>query len=317
MLVKLLFAVQLVAIVCLAGCQKRSATSQDSMIEQSATGGPSPVVVRFLVEDNPLVEIEALAFYIFNPTFILENGQQVEAHLDASKAWQSDDVSLIRLHCPQPQGCGHNLVLQRALTQSVAGVSFSVGVPFELNHANPLTLEPPLNNDSMFWVWQQGHKFLRVDLRLTQNALTLAAQNEGARLRTLGGAFHLGSTGCSAPSIMRAPTHACSHPNILRYSFPRFNPAEQVLRVRLSTFLPSALQSQAAEKYTDASAERLRWPNCSGNYWQNVFCAEVMEQLGLKPEGENEKTAGAREQVSIRADLTQGALGLFKVELAP
>lgn len=77
-------------------------------------------------------------------------------------------------------------------------LEFHIGVPFELNHANPLTLASPLGRSDMFWSWQLGHKFFRLDLS-----------------RKLGGgwAFHLGSTGCESPSKVRAPKAPCRFPN--------------------------------------------------------------------------------------------------------
>lgn len=76
-------------------------------------------------------------------------------------------------------------------------VSFALAVPFSLNHNNPLQQQSPLNVSEMFWSWQLGHKFLRLDL---------ADYN-----------FHLGSTGCTSASKLRAPTEPCTFPN--RYHF--------------------------------------------------------------------------------------------------
>jgi uncharacterized repeat protein (TIGR04052 family) len=43
------------------------------------------------------------------------------------------------------------------------GVRFKVGVPFELNHADATTAPSPLNLTALFWSWNGGYKFLRVD----------------------------------------------------------------------------------------------------------------------------------------------------------
>ncbi|WP_199509204.1 MbnP family copper-binding protein [Glaciecola sp. KUL10] len=80
---------------------------------------------------------------------------------------------------------------------SRTSLNFLIGVPFLQNHANPLTQSSPLNIASMFWSWQMGYKFMRVDLRSSTDSF----------------AFHLGSTGCQSASRVRAPASECEQPN--------------------------------------------------------------------------------------------------------
>ncbi len=95
-----------------------------------------------------------------------------------------------------------HLVIDQKLDFKVAKkMRFSLGIPFESNHENPLIQPSPLNDSSMFWVWQTGHKFLRMEL---------AAQDDHW-------AFHLGSTGCKAPSALRAPNSPCLFPNVIDF----------------------------------------------------------------------------------------------------
>ena len=79
----------------------------------------------------------------------------------------------------------------------IQGIQFDVGVPFELNHQDPMTQPAPLNQPDMFWVWQTGHKFMRLELRSDQTNFT----------------YHLGSTGCQSQSAIRPPKVACKNPN--------------------------------------------------------------------------------------------------------
>ena len=85
-----------------------------------------------------------------------------------------------------------------------SAIRFTLGVPFEVNHLNPISQKSPLNLPSMFWVWQTGHKFMRLEL---------AANNEQWL-------FHLGSTGCKSASAMRAPKQACRYPNRFNFELP-------------------------------------------------------------------------------------------------
>ena len=81
---------------------------------------------------------------------------------------------------------------------------FSLGVPFEQNHLNPLQQPSPLNDSSMFWVWQTGHKFLRLEMSSESDDWL----------------FHLGSTGCTSQSVMRSPSDACLYPNLFQFELP-------------------------------------------------------------------------------------------------
>jgi uncharacterized repeat protein (TIGR04052 family) len=82
-------------------------------------------------------------------------------------------------------------------TEQADRLRFTVGVPFDDNHKNPLTQPSPLNLPLMFWSWQLGHKFVRWDM--TKDASSWS--------------FHLGSLGCESVSSVRAPGAECSEPN--------------------------------------------------------------------------------------------------------
>lgn len=86
----------------------------------------------------------------------------------------------------------------------ITDIRFILGVPFELNHLNPLTQPSPLNDSSMFWGWRGGHKFLRAEL--------VSKKDDWL--------FHLGSTGCKALSPVRAPKSECLQPNRVEVSLP-------------------------------------------------------------------------------------------------
>lgn len=79
-------------------------------------------------------------------------------------------------------------------------VQFRVGLPFELNHVDATSAPAPFNVPGMFWVWQGGFKFLRVDWAV-----------EGGEVARWN--IHVGSTGCASDAPTIAPTSACSAPN--------------------------------------------------------------------------------------------------------
>ena len=137
-----------------------------------------------------------LRFYVSELAMIDEEGGRVPVRLDADSRWQSLGTALVALggECPGSAATPSNgTVIGSVEPGQYEAVEFQLGVPFAGNHGNPLRAEPPLDVPSMFWTWQSGHKFLRLDL--------------GDRW-----SFHLGSTGCMSASAVRAPSGQCRAP---------------------------------------------------------------------------------------------------------
>jgi uncharacterized repeat protein (TIGR04052 family) len=103
---------------------------------------------------------------------------------------------------------------------TITDIRFTLGVPFELNHLNPLTQPSPLNDSSMFWGWQGGHKFIRAEL--------VSKDDDWL--------FHLGSTGCKALSPVRAPKNECLYPNRVVIALP-FNSQTNTIEFDLAVLV--------------------------------------------------------------------------------
>ena len=160
--------------------------------------------------------IQQLAFFI-SDVKLFDKNTVYEPQL-SSTPWQTDNVVLIQ---PYLNDCATKLKddntpdqndpiafetlksnhdLQFLLPVDLAAseqLSFTLAVPFEFNHQNPLLQPSPLNLPSMFWSWRSGHKFLRLDMQAPDKNWV----------------FHLGSVGCTAVSTMRAPQSECVQPN--------------------------------------------------------------------------------------------------------
>jgi uncharacterized repeat protein (TIGR04052 family) len=123
-----------------------------------------------------------------------------------SSAYQSNNVALLGEACSEKREQSNWQLLLEPVQDSneVTDIRFTLGIPFELNHLNPLTQPSPLNDSSMFWGWQGGHKFMRIELN---------SQNDDFL-------FHLGSTGCKALSPVRAPKSECLQPNRVEVTLP-------------------------------------------------------------------------------------------------
>ncbi|MCJ8319867.1 MAG: metallo-mystery pair system four-Cys motif protein [Colwellia sp.] len=127
--------------------------------------------------------------------------------------YQSSEVALLGEYCQndkikkqsshQSRRGNWQLSFEQAIEPSaISQLRFTLGVPFSLNHQNPLLQPSPLNVPNMFWVWHSGHKFFRLDMEEI---------NELDRKDNW--QFHLGSTGCKAPSPLRAPKNPCINGN--------------------------------------------------------------------------------------------------------
>ncbi len=92
---------------------------------------------------------------------------------------------------------------------TITGVTFKLGVPFELNHADVATAASPLNLSGLFWNWQGGYKFARLDLSVMG-----AMPVEGGEGGHGAGGFniHLGSTGCDLDAGTQTVS-SCAAPN--------------------------------------------------------------------------------------------------------
>jgi uncharacterized repeat protein (TIGR04052 family) len=135
---------------------------------------------------------------------------------------------------------------------SYAKIKLTIGVPFELNHTNPLAAAAPLGRGEMFWSWQSGHKFLRADLA--------DAGHEWA--------FHLGSTGCSSASALRPPAQPCAQPNEMRLEL-HGDPLRGVVRLRLDALT--------------AAARAANYVACTGDYLVDPACKDAYAATGLQP----------------------------------
>ncbi|HAW92084.1 MULTISPECIES: MbnP family copper-binding protein [unclassified Arsukibacterium] len=129
--------------------------------------------------------------------------------------WQQPDLALLGTDC---QG-NTNWQLIFAEPLAAGQLSFTLGLPFAVNHQNPLTAKPPLNFSEMFWSWQLGYKFLRLDMQGPNH----------------GWAFHLGSTGCQSASVLRPPALPCRAANTFEVTLD-YQP-NQKLQLNLAALL--------------------------------------------------------------------------------
>ncbi len=141
------------------------------------------------------------------------NGWQ-PAPIELVEGWQNAHVALIDFedgagHCAGGSPGTHTTLRVRTPTPDVAGLRFTVGVPFEVNHADPAEAEAPLDETAMHWTWNAGYRFVRVE-----------AESEAGHF--LG---HLGSTNCQGTV---GNITGCRHENRARAVVEGWTPGQTV-----------------------------------------------------------------------------------------
>jgi uncharacterized repeat protein (TIGR04052 family) len=222
-----------------------------------APAGRSSGVVQFEIDNGPpadeSVAVRDLRFYVHNVELIGTDGAAIPFELFTRLPWQEPRVALIDL--VGASDADRNLALHGDFAggQTFSGVRFVVGVPFALNHANPLTAGEPLNRADLFWTWQAGYKFLRVDLAGDQGEWS----------------FHLGSTGCASASAVRPPESPCAQPNLMHVELSGIDPLREPIRVHADEIVESMRVQGAA--------------TCTGNYMHDSGCKDIFSKTGLDP----------------------------------
>ncbi len=138
------------------------------------------------VADSTLTPSD-LRFYVSNVRLIDAQGDERGVALVQDEVWQLDDVALLDFEdrtgpCANGTTATNTQLVGRAPAGEYVGIVFDLGVPAALNHQDSPTMPSPLNLSALWWNWQGGYKFMRLEGR--------TAELESWRL-------HLGSTGCA------------------------------------------------------------------------------------------------------------------------
>ena len=180
--------------------------------------------------DEAEISFSDFRFYVSNIHLLTADGESVPLELIQDEMWQFDDVALLDFEdgsatCSEIGNAALNgEIVGDAPEGEYVGITFDLGVPFALNHQDVTAAQSPLNVTAMFWSWQGGYKFVRVDI------LTDAAENNGYNV-------HLGSTGCDSVAGAIPPSEECTRPNITTITFDEFDFANDVIVFDLAALL--------------------------------------------------------------------------------
>lgn len=170
-------------------------------------------------------------FYVHNVRMIDASGKETPVALEQDGKWQVDNLALLDFEngsgpCANGTADTNEVIKGKVPAGKYTGVKFAVGVPFERNHADPAKAPSPLNLTQLFWVWNSGYKFARIEMQTT------GLPN--------GWMLHLGSTGCQPGGTMQTIPTKCEFGNRAEITLSNFNVNGDVVVTDLKKLLDGA-----------------------------------------------------------------------------
>lgn len=169
------------------------------------------------------IQLKDFRLYLHDIQLKNSRDQWHSVKLTQNSLWQNDSTVLLDFE----NALGNCRLGNRGMNQIIRGtvkpgyyqaVRFKIGVPFELNHENPLLAKPPLNLGSMHWHWQGGYKFVRAEFVIN---------NLPRRL-------HLGSLHCKGE--VGNISH-CETPNRPQFTLNNFRLNQTAIKLSLDKLL--------------------------------------------------------------------------------
>lgn len=202
-----------------------AATTQAVTVSFRAVVGSEPFscasTYTGLGSSNSTVRPADFRFYVHDLTL-----GSMPLTLTADGKWQLENVGLLDFEDKSGECTDGTVDLNSDIKGTVPigthkGLSFKVGVPFALDHANQATAKSPLTLTQLFWDWQSGYKFAKID------AIPYDATDAGLTRWNI----HIGSTACDGDPADGGTVTSCGHANVASYTFPDFDPATQVVQI--------------------------------------------------------------------------------------
>ena len=216
------------------------------------------------------VRMTDFRLYVSNVRLTRADGTAVPVTLAQDGMWQLDNVALIDFE-DATGSCASGTPQTRSVIEgeipagTYTGLTFDLGLPFDKNHRDPAVQPSPLNLTRLFWSWNAGYKFMRLDMRTT------GMPN--------GWVIHLGSTACNGATATTAPGE-CTFPNRAPITIPHFNVLTDTVVMDVAALLSGS----------DVNSNQERTAVGCMSAQNDAECGPLFERLGL-PFGDRPATA--------------------------
>jgi len=204
------FGILIALLLILTGCNKflggARAPGDIPFILTGVERGACPMGVKI---GRDKWQLDYFAFYLSEPELRIDGKWQPVKFTQTE--WQTPSTALLQFHslCSNPDDANTKITLDvsEKLLKLATNLRFSMGLPFDVNHANPLAQPAPLNYPAMSYNMQNGHRFMRLDLSNTSD------NNQRW-------SYHLGSAGCESAGPDVAPEKSCTFTNRVEFILP-------------------------------------------------------------------------------------------------
>lgn len=174
-----------------------------------------------LVCEGGDIRLNDLRFHVSEVQLVDAEGHATRLALHADIPWQQADVAMIDLESGAATCSGGTADTYPYLVGGVPpgdyrGLRFTIGVPFEQNHANPLLAAAPLDDPAMHWHWRSGYKFLRAGVQKGEDGFWI----------------HVGSAGCEGTV---GNITGCRFPNRITVQLDGYTPNADTIDVDLKS----------------------------------------------------------------------------------
>ena len=210
------------------------------------------------------VQLDGLRMFVSDVKLVAGDGEMIDAPIVADDTWAQERVGLLDFEesCGDAGSAGTNSSVDVTVPAGdYTGVEFQLGLPFDLNHSDASSTDAaaPLNNAAMFWNWQGGYKFLRLDMKT--GAETTTAWN-----------VHLGSTMCTSDTAVTPPAMACARPNLPTIALDSYDPKTQTIVFDAGSLLAG----------TDVTMDAMGTPSgCLSMPPDEAECSDIFGRLGM------------------------------------
>jgi len=188
--------------------------------------------------DNQEMALSDLRFYVADVALTDVNGESHPVALNDELQWQQTNLAMLDLEngqgaCQNGSAEVYSYLVGSLPPGDYQGLQFTVGVPFEQNHADPLQAAAPLDDSAMHWHWRSGYKFLRAGVKTSADGFWI----------------HVGSAGCEGTV---RNISGCKFPNRIAVALPDYVLREHTVEIDLAALLEGT--SLEDEVTTDCSS---------------------------------------------------------------
>lgn len=206
-------------------------------------------------------------FYVSGVELLDKDGNAVPVMVADRAPWQGSGLTLIDFEDGSGPCEGGNPGLNTVVTGTApageyTGLRFVMGIPFEEAHGDITIASAPLDVSAMFWGWQMGYRYLKVDM--------IGDMTGGHGKRPTGFSIHVGDTGCQGPSFSQRPT-SCAQIGAVPVTLEAFDIGQATVVADLARLLAT---TDTTTNMPDTA------PGCMSEAL-DADCAGIFSGLGL------------------------------------